>query len=242
MGSAVNGLAALWDRYRSKWRRLFSTKMIAELELRASFDVDTLNPFWIANKIPKGTIPECRRCPDICCAGLENVVSLRLKDVAMFVDMERTDLMSRKKPNFPAHMLRSRPALHELVASELWRTLPVLVQLGEERVCAALSPDNLCSIHPQWPSSCERFPYTLAAIRREVVWGRRCPVQQTGPQHVERSRELFRATIDAYNLRVMDAVLITHARKELDELGIGRWLIAKDEDPFEPKSGLPIIE
>ena len=242
MGPVQQGLDALWGRYRSKWKRLFSTKMIDELVLRASFDIDTLNPFWIANKIPKGTIPECRRCPDICCAGLENVVSLRLTDVAMFMDMDRTDLMARKKPNFPLQMLRTRPALSELVASDLWRALPVLVQLGEDRVCAALSPDNLCSIHPQWPSSCERFPYTLGALRKDVIWGRRCPVQQTGPQHEERSKQLFRSAIHAYNLRVMDAVLLTHARKQLDELGIGRWLIAKDEDPFEPRSGLPIIE
>jgi Fe-S-cluster containining protein len=232
----------LWGRYRNKWRRLFSAKAIAELELRASFDVDTLSAWRIANRIPKGTIPDCPRCTDICCSGLENVVSLRLTDVALLIDIDRTDLMSKRKPNFPAHMLRSRPALRELVASELWRSLPVLVQVGEERICAALSPERRCSIHPHWPSSCERFPYTLSAVRREVVWGRRCPAKKSGPEWEERSTELYRASIEAYNKRIMDAVLLTHARRELHELGIGRWLIEKDEDPFEPRSGLPIVE
>ncbi len=240
-GPAQVGLDALWSRYRSKWRRLFSRRMIAELELRASFDVDTLSTWRIANRIPKGTIPDCPRCPDICCAGLENVVSLRLTDVALLLDIDRTDLMSRKKPNFPAYMLRGRPALAELVASDLWRALPVLRQLGEDHVCSALSPELTCTLYPSWPSSCERFPYTLSAIRKEVVWGRRCPVQRSGP--VERSQELFRAALDAYNRRIMDAVLITHARAELDALGLGAWLIERDEDPFEPKPmGLPIIE
>jgi hypothetical protein len=173
---------------------------------------------------------------------LENVVSLRLTDVALLMDIDRTDLMARKKPNFPAHMMRTRPALRELVASELWRMLPVLVQLGEERVCAALSPDRRCSIHPHWPSSCERFPYTLSAMRSEVIWGRRCQPKKTGDEWVERSKQLYRSTIDAYNKRVMDAVLLTHARAELDALGIGKWLIARNEDPFEPRSGLPIID
>ena len=241
-GPVQDGLAALWSRYRSKWRRLFSTRMIAELELRASFDVDTLSAWRIANRIPKGTIPDCPRCTDICCSGLENVVSLRLSDVALLIDIDRTDLMSRKKPIFPAHMMRTRPALHELVASDLWRTLPVLVQVGEERICAALSPQNQCTLYPSWPSSCERFPYTLSAIRRDVVWGRRCPAKKTGVEHVERSKQLYRAAIEAYNRRIMDAVLITHARRELDELGVGRWLIQKDEDPFEPRHGLPIVE
>ena len=242
-GKVQEGLEALWSGYRNKWRRLFSARMIAELELRASFDVDTLSTWRIANRIPKGTIPDCARCPDICCAGLESVVSLRLTDIALLMDIDRTDLMSRKKPNFPAHMLRARPALSELVASDLWRMLPVLVQLGEDRICAALSPELKCSIYPNWPSSCERFPYTLSAVRKDVTWGRRCPVQKSGPQHVERSKQLFRGAIEAYNKRVMDAVLITHARKQLDELGIGAWLIEKDEDPFEPKPvGLPIVE
>lgn len=241
-GAVQEGLDALWSRFRSKWRRLFSRRMIAELELRASFDVDTLSTWRIANRIPKGTVPDCPRCTDICCAGLENVVSLRLRDVALLIDIDRTDLMSRKKPNFPAYMLGRRPGLRELVSSDLWRTLPVMKQVGEERICAALAPDMTCSIYPKWPTSCERFPYTLSAMRKEVVWGRRCPAKKESPAYVERGKALFRAALDAYDERVKDAVLLTHARAELDALGIGDWLIKAKEDPFEPRTGLPIVE
>src|SRR5262249_8455495 len=140
-------LDALWARYASGWKRLLSAKMIGELMLRASLDVDLVPVHRIANTIPTGTIPDCAVCENICCVGLENVVSLRLTDVATWMDIRRTDLMTKKKPNFPKDMLRSRPALFEIVGSELWRALPVLRQIGESRICAALTPELKCSLH-----------------------------------------------------------------------------------------------
>ena len=119
-------LDALWARYEGRWRRLLSTKVIRELVLRASFDPETIDPAKVASEIPAGTVPDCASCPNICCAGLENVVSLRLVDVATLRDIGREDLMSRQKPQFPLHMLRERPQLRELAASELWQALPVL--------------------------------------------------------------------------------------------------------------------
>ena len=216
--------------------------MLAELQLRANFDLDTITPWRVASLVPKGMVPDCERCQDICCAGLENVVSLRLKDIASLMDIDRTDLISRKKPNFPKSMLGERPMLRELVTSMLWRTLPVLKQHGERRVCAALGEDLKCTLHPSWPTSCERFPYTLSVVRREVFWGKRCPSRQQSAQMVPRGRELFSAAIAAYNERIKDAILLTHARKELDDIGVGQWLIQAKEDPFEPRAGLEVID
>ena len=49
-------------------------------------------------------------------------------------------------------------------------------QVGELEVCAALDTDTLkCTLHPAWPTSCERFPYSLNVARRQVHWGTRCP-------------------------------------------------------------------
>src|SRR5262249_47265398 len=90
-GPTLAALDALWARYHGSWRRLLSRGAITELRLRASFDVDLMSPWRIANKIPKGTIPDCASCDDICCAGIENVVSLRLRDIAVFIDLGRTD-------------------------------------------------------------------------------------------------------------------------------------------------------
>jgi Fe-S-cluster containining protein len=243
-GPTLARLDELWGRYRSNWRRLFSRRAVAELTLRASFDLDLLAPERIARRIPKGQVPDCPNCQDVCCAGIENVVSLRLRDIAVLIDIDRTDLISTKKPRFPRSMLASRPVLQELVASELFQTLPVMKQVGEMRICAALTDDLRCSIHPSWPLSCERFPYSLSAIRKEVVWGRRCQSRREAPDHEPRAAQMFRASIETFNERVRDAVLLHHARAELEELGIGRFLTAPNEDPFEPsppEPRLPIL-
>lgn len=240
MGATLEALDALWARYRSGWRRLLSRGMVRELTLRASFDLDLLGPRAITNKVPLGTIPNCEACDDICCAGVENVVSLRLRDIATLMDAGRTELIQKQKPRFSERMLRSRPGLNELLSSELWLALPVIKQVGERRICAALTPDIRCSLHPSWPTSCERFPYSLNAMRRQVTWGTRCPSKQMAPEHVARSKELFDAAIASFNERVRDAVLLAHAPRELDRIGIGAFLTKKGEDPFEPPARLPI--
>ncbi|MEL7372119.1 MAG: hypothetical protein AAFN74_24550 [Myxococcota bacterium] len=239
----TEALDALWSSYRSKWRRLLSRNAVQELRLRASFDVDLLAHWRMKNRTPAGTIPDCPNCNNICCAGLENVVSLRLKDVACLIDIGRTDLMSKKKPNFPRSMLVERPGLRELVASELWRTLPVLRQTGDLKVCAALGPDLKCTLYPNWPLTCERFPYTLNVMRKQVTWGTRCPSRQRDSSFEPRRKEMYKAALNAYDERVKDAVLLAHARKELDAAGIGEWLVKPDENPFEETPrGLPIIQ
>lgn len=242
-GSTLAALDTLWARYRKGWRRLLSAGVIKELSLRASFDLDVLAPQRIANKIPKGTIPDCPSCENICCAGVENVVSLRLRDVAVLIDIDRTDLISKDKPRFPATMLRTRPALYELMGSELFRTLPVLRQIGEYRICAALTPSLECGLYPNWPLSCERFPYTLAAARRAVVWGDRCQSKKKSAEHAARGDELFKASVATFNERVRDAVLLAHARAALDAMGIGAFLSDPYGDPFEPRApGLRVID
>lgn len=243
VGPRAEALDALWQRYRSKWRRLASKNAIRELTLRASFDVDLLSHWRFSNRVAPGTIPDCPRCTNICCAGLENVVSLRLGDVARLIDLGRTDVMTKKKPNFPAHMLSERPALRELVASELWRALPVLRQVGDLKVCTALSKDLKCTLYPNWPLTCERFPYTLSMMRRQVVWGTRCPSKQQAPEFEPRRREMFKAALTAYDERVKDAVLLAHARPALDDIGLGEWLTKPDENPFEDApAGLAIVD
>lgn len=239
-GPVERELDELWGGYSSPWKRLLSRGALTELQLRASFDLDLLAPSRIANKVAAGTIPDCDSCDDICCAGVENIVSLRLVDIATLIDIERTDLIRKKKPRFPAAMLRTRPMLRELVASELFRALPVLAQVGERRICAALTPSLRCSLYPHWPLSCERFPYTLSAIRREVVWGIRCPSQRTSPSHEPRREELFGAAVDTFNERVRDAVLIAHAPDQLEAMGISQFLTRPGEDPFEDKDDNPL--
>lgn len=240
-GPVRQALDALWAGHRSKWRRLLSRRAITELRLRASFDLDLMAPARVANAVELGTIPDCARCEDICCAGLENVVSLRLVDVALLIDVGRTDVISVRKPRFPDRMMRDKPALWELMGSELYRTLPVLRQHGPQRICAALGPDLQCSLHPHWPLSCERFPYTLQAARRRVIWGTRCASKRADPGFAPRQEALVAGAIATWNERVRDAVLLAHARPELDAMGIGAFLTPPGHDPFEPIGRLPVL-
>lgn len=237
-GPTRQRLDALWERHRSRYKRLV-TRPVSELSLRASFHVRPTSVRAYANEVPAGTIPDCASCTNLCCAGIENLVSLRLVDVATLIDIGRTDLISRTKPRFTPRMMERRPALFELMGSELWRTLPVLRQVGPERRCAALTDDDRCGIHPHWPTSCDRFPYTMIG-RRKVVWGSRCPSKRTDPSFEDRRQQMFERAIDVYNERIRDAVLLHHARQELEELGIGAFLIRRNEDPFEPPPRLPI--
>lgn len=230
-----------WERWRRGWRRLGSPRVIAELRLRARFDLELLSPHELALKIPPGTVPNCAACTDLCCVGLENLVSLRLVDLAVLLDLGRSDLIQVKKPRFPAEMLELRPHLGDLMASTLFRTLPVLRQVGPRQACAALGPDKRCTLHPRWPTSCERFPYSLSAARRTVEWGKRCQFEQQAPEHAARSEQLFRGAIAAYNERIKDAVLLHHARPELERLGLGSYLIPEGADPFEAPPILPVL-
>ena len=72
--------------------------------------------------------------------------------------------------------------------------------------------------------TCERFPYTLSVMRRQVTWGTRCPSKKQDIEFEPRRREMFEASLRAYDERVKDAVLLAHAPKALDEIGIGEWL------------------
>jgi Fe-S-cluster containining protein len=193
--------------------------------------VDLIDPKRVANEIPRGSIPECSTCEDICCRGIENVVSLRLRDIALLMDIDRTDLITKQKPRFPQTMMQTRPAIYELMGSELWLTLPVLRQLGDSRLCAALTSEMKCGIYPNWPLSCSRFPYTLIASSKKVVWGTRCPSKKRDLEASERSDQLFDGAVQTYNERIRDAVLLAHARPQLEKLGIGEFL----SDPRLPE-------
>ena len=239
-GPVRSRLEDLWQRYASPTRRLFSRNIFRELRLRARFDIDPVDLKRITNDVPRGAVPDCPSCPNVCCGGYENVISLRLIDIADLIDLERTDLISTKKPRFPEELLAERPWLQDLSTSFLWRTLPIIRQEGPGRRCAALTKNLRCSLYPNWPTSCERFPYTFHPLTQRVRWGSRCPTRRSGVD-LKRSHALYQAALSTYNERIRDAVLLYHGRQALDELGIGQWLTSATDDAFEAPELLPIL-
>lgn len=241
-GPTRRALDALWERHRHAGKRWLGLGILRELALRNRFELKPVDVRKVARDVPRGAVPDCPSCPQICCGGLENVVSLRLSDLATLVDLGRTDLVSKLKPRFPEDLVAERPGLRDLSESYLWRSLPVLAQLGPERRCAALTRNLQCSLYPHWPISCERFPYTLTPDRRRVRWGTRCPTRKPRAHlHRDRSDALFEATLSAWNERIRDAVLLFHARAELERLGLGPWLCGPDETFTEAPGPLPVL-
>ncbi|MEL6183409.1 MAG: hypothetical protein AAFU79_02210 [Myxococcota bacterium] len=237
--SRSEGLERLWKRYQPAWRRLFPQHLRRELELRRRFTLSPVDLSRVADEVPPGKVPDCTTCRDRCCQGYENVVSLRLRDLALLLDKDRADLVTRAKPRFPEAMLEARPSLRAWTETSLWRTLPVLKQLGPARVCAAYDRGR-CRLHPHWPTSCARFPYAMNGSDR-MVWGARCqnPESRADP---ERARGLAAAAAASWNRRIEDAVLLTHARPELERLGFGPFLDDPRNPTWEEPSRLPLMQ
>lgn len=215
-------LERLWSKHRSQAKR-FLSKPWTEVRLMSQFELAPVRLASVINEVPKGAVPDCGACMNNCCGGLENLVSLRLIDVATLIDIGRTELMSKTKPVFPPELLQAKPSLLALQESWLFQTLPVLKQVGAERRCAALTPNLECSLHPSWPTSCERFPYMMTADRKKVRWGTRCPSRAPQPD-LQRAAELHAGAVAVFNERIRDAVLLQHARADLNAAGFEPFL------------------
>jgi Fe-S-cluster containining protein len=218
----VRALDALWAEVTSKplWSK---PNFWRYLRLRRTMRLKLLDPNRVQILAPAGKINDCSTCTDICCIGPSSTVLLRLKDIATLVDLGRDDLMTRDKPRFSEDEQDARPALQRHVASDAWRIFPVLRQTGMG-ACAALSLGGQCSLYPNWPLSCARFPYALHADDGEIFYSPRCDSYWVRPDATPRVRAMAVAAVDSYNQRIKDAVLLEYARPQLDQLGLTRFL------------------
>lgn len=228
IGPTERALSELSLRYRKSWQRIARGGLWRELALRRHFRLRVPRTRAAAGT---GVRPDCPNCPNLCCQGAENQVSLRLRDIARLMDVGRTDLIQRRKRRFSPVAIAARPHLAALEASILWRRLPVLRQVGPDQRCAALTPDRRCGLYPAWPHSCARFPARLQP-GGAIDWAPRCPTPAGTTGAVEVYAALRAAAQAAYRARIEDAVLLFHAPAQLDALGIGRFLIGAREDPF----------
>jgi len=207
-------------------QRLYHPRHWADwAHLRRHYDLKEMTVAELKADFPLGRLPDCESCDDVCCTGPMRVVLLRVVDVAAFMDAGLTDHLTLEKPVFNAQELRQNVALQDLVQSEAWRTLPVLRQ-DETRTCSLLAEDNTCGAWPFWPLSCARFPYSLDLLRGRVFYADSCRSAVQDASRVGRARErgLIEAVVEGYNQRIRDAVLLRVAQRELDALGLGRFI------------------
>jgi Fe-S-cluster containining protein len=164
-------------------------------------------------------INDCACCTDICCVGKRSTVLLRLRDIAMLMDLGRTDLISSAKPTFSADELAARPALRRNISSRAWSTFPVLAQ-DRRGACRALTDQGKCALYPHWPLSCARFPYAFHAGGSLVFFSPRCRSFWIRNDVADRVNAMARAAVAAYNERIKDVILLAYARERLGELGL----------------------
>jgi len=223
-GPLETQLDALWTRARG---RVYSLAYWREtLRLLRKFNLRMLNTGEIKIAFPYGQVPDCESCVDICCTGPNAIVSLRLRDVAALVDAGRADHITLDRPVLDKAARRDTTwARREADGSVFHQAFPVLTR-DRTGTCMLLDDDRKCGAFPAWPLSCARYPYALDLQAKMVFWAKGCASLTVLPsgEAPPRVRALVRAVVDAYNERVKDIILLHVARKELDELGLLKFL------------------
>lgn len=221
-GATLRALDSLWRDVAS--RPLWAPPhFLRYLRLRSRMRLKMLDAAHTTLVTPKGQLNACSSCSDSCCIGKHSTVLLGLRDIARLMDVGRTELMVHQKPEFSAEELARRPALRRHVRSQSWRIFPVLAQ-NSFGACMALTIEGRCSLYPQWPQSCARFPFSLGSDGSEVFYSRRCRSFFIHPDQQKKAERIQLAAIAGYNERIKDAVLLAYAPKRLSALGIMGFL------------------
>lgn len=225
-GATERALEAI---YAEESARFYSLRNIVPmLRLRRRFNLTPASLDGLQVLMPRGQVPDCDNCVDLCCTGPNALVSLRLRDVAALVDLGRTDLLTFERPEpLPKKQARKEQtwARREADGSIFHRAFPVLAR-DPTGTCMALTEDRLCGLWPSWPSSCARYPYALDIKNNVVFYAAGCRSTRLAP--VEEApiavRRLVRAAVDGYNQRLRDVLLLAFARERLRDLGLLAWV------------------
>ena len=222
----VEALEQLWSGISSKplyasphfWRYLkLRWRMKLKLEDAATFKI----------RAPKWKVNDCSGCTDICCVGPHSTVTLGFRDIATLIDINRTELISHQKPEFNSEVLENRPALKRHVATTSWQQFPVL-KTNAMGACQALTMDGQCGLHPHWPMSCARFPYSAHIEEKKVFYSRRCDSFWIRPDAKESVEGMALEAVASYNERIKDLVLLEYAPQRLEDMGLTHYLKNND--------------
>ncbi len=215
-GPVERALDALWRLKRPHFYTLRNVPTMLRLRRRFSLTLLSLDKLKVA--VPRGQVPDCDNCVDLCCTGPDAVVSLRLRDIAVLMDLGRAAHIAWDRP---ATTTMKGVARREADDSVFHRAFPILLR-DATGTCSLLTEDRLCGIFPSWPLSCARYPYALDLRNGVIFYAKGCRTTRLAdpseaPLHV---RRLVRAVVDAYNARVRDVVLLAMAKDELRALGL----------------------
>lgn len=193
--SVLKKLDSLWERAR--YRHYYPQNWFKLRSLHKRYELDFLRYSDMQIMIPRGRVPDCENCLEICCTGPHSIVSLRLRDIAALIDA-----------GLESHITQGGEG-------------PVLTQ-DKTKTCTLLTKDRLCGAYPAWPISCARYPYAVDARNKVVFYAKGCRSHEQLSFHEAnpRTRNLVQAAIDSYNERIKDILLMNFAQQELREIGL----------------------
>jgi len=195
------------------------------LSLRRRFDLNFILYKDIKIQIPKGQVPDCESCLEICCTGPNSIVSLRLRDIAALIDAGLGHHITHERSRLSILGDTVNEAQKNFSESIFSQVFPILKQ-DKTNTCSLLDENRLCSAYPAWPISCARYPFALDATNRVIFYAKGCGFYETyQPSEVGgRVRNLVTATIDSYNERIKDILLLHFAREELKQMKLTKHL------------------
>jgi Fe-S-cluster containining protein len=220
-GTLERALDELWEKARF---RLYSPRHLwTWLDLSHRFDLRLIRPQSVKVMVPRGLLPDCESCLELCCTGPNAVVSLRLADIAALEDAGLSHAITHERPSIDDE--DKSWARLENEWSVFSRAFPVLKR-DATGTCALLTEDRLCGAYPSWPLSCARYPYAFDALRERVFLAKGCGYHrelsfEDAPGAV---RRLVDNAVRAYNERVKDVILLHVALEELHALGLLKHL------------------
>lgn len=222
--SLLDELEGLWSQVSVR-PVLLSRRWRRQLKLQRMMRTDFISGSQIKPITSPRRINECAECLDTCCVGKKSTVLLHLCDIASLIDDGRTELMTHDKPTFSADETARSPALERHVSSVAWKVFPILKQ-NSFYACSALDDAGRCTLYPKWPLSCERFPVALNFDAESLFLSQRCSSTRVIETDAEQDRleEMESGALAAYNERIKDFMLLTHAKETLQHLGITKYL------------------
>lgn len=220
-------LQSLWrkSRYKlyhpSNWRKL--------LFLRRHYDLTILRPKDVSVSEPHGLAPDCDNCTFICCTGVNSEVSLRFLDIAKLIDANLQDYITHErivpKSLRPFTTTSKTAARQDLLNSVYGKIFPVLKR-DKYGSCKLLDDNLKCTAWPNWPLSCARYPYALSVQNRAIFYAKGCRSTKVLPYKLAspKTKALVYAALEGYNERIRDIILLHVAKKELENMGLLKYL------------------
>ena len=152
----------------------------------------------------------------ICCTGAKSRVRLRTTDIVSLVQLGHKDAIDAR------HAL---PLAGQAKPHYLEKVMPHLFQ-DNTRTCVLLNKERLCSVYPNWPLSCARYPYAFDADNDIIFWAKGCqsPMEITVAEAPDGVKKLTQAAIETYNQDIRDILMLHYAKDELREAGFNQWI------------------